>query len=65
VFRFDIISEACRKVAEEVTDDAAMVERQGGRVKVYMGSYSNIKITTPDDLVLARAWLASRDGGAG
>jgi len=32
------------------TDDAALVERMGGTVKVIEGSPSNIKITTPEDL---------------
>ena len=36
-----------------VTDDAMVIERSGlGRVKLVMGSYSNIKITTPEDLGL-------------
>lgn len=53
VFRFDIIAEAYRQTQDEVTDDAALVEQTGHRVKLYMGSYDNIKVTTPDDLVLA------------
>jgi len=53
VFRFDIIAEAYRQAKAEVTDDASLVEQLGYRVKLYMGSYDNIKITTPDDLVLA------------
>ena len=53
VFRYDIINEAYRQVTAEVTDDASMVERLGYKVKLYMGSYDNIKITTPDDLALA------------
>jgi len=55
VFRFDIIAEAYRQAKGEVTDDASLVEQLGYRVKIYMGSYDNIKITTPDDLVLAEA----------
>ncbi len=36
-----------------VTDDAMVIERSGlGRVKLVMGAYSNIKITTPEDLGL-------------
>jgi 2-C-methyl-D-erythritol 4-phosphate cytidylyltransferase len=54
VFRYDIISDAYRQVTAEVTDDASLVERLGYRVKLYMGSYDNIKITTPDDLALAQ-----------
>ncbi|HEB75693.1 MAG TPA: 2-C-methyl-D-erythritol 4-phosphate cytidylyltransferase [Nitrospirae bacterium] len=42
------------------TDDAALVEHCGGRVKVIEGDYSNIKITTREDLVLAEAFLGSR-----
>jgi len=53
VFRYGLISEAYRKAKEEVTDDASLVERLGYRVKLYMGAYDNIKITTPDDLALA------------
>jgi 2-C-methyl-D-erythritol 4-phosphate cytidylyltransferase len=53
VFRFAIITEAHEKGTEEVTDDASMVESLGRKVKLYMGSYDNIKITTPQDLALA------------
>ena len=60
VFRFDIIAEAHKRVKDEVTDDAAMVEQLGYRVKLYMGSYDNIKLTAPDDLVLAEALWQKR-----
>ena len=53
VFRFDIIAEAYRQAKDEVTDDARLVEQLGYRVKLYMGSYDNIKVTAPVDLVLA------------
>ncbi len=53
VFRFDIIAKAYRQAKGEVTDDATLVEQLGYRVKLYMGAYDNIKVTTPDDLVLA------------
>ncbi len=42
------------------TDDAMLVERTGGKVRVIMGSYENIKITTPEDLVLAEEILKRR-----
>ncbi len=54
VFRFDIIAEAYRQAKYEVTDDARLVEQLGYKVKLYMGSYDNIKITTPDDLTIAQ-----------
>ena len=53
VFRFDIIAEAYRQAKVEVTDDASLVEQLGYKVKLYMGSYVNIKVTAPDDLALA------------
>jgi 2-C-methyl-D-erythritol 4-phosphate cytidylyltransferase len=39
------------------TDDAVLVERLGVKVKIVPGSYQNIKITTPEDLVLAETIL--------
>ncbi|HEY79019.1 MAG TPA: 2-C-methyl-D-erythritol 4-phosphate cytidylyltransferase [Dehalococcoidia bacterium] len=53
VFRCETIKEAYRQPTAEVTDDAAIVERLGYKVKLYPGSYDNIKITTPEDLALA------------
>jgi 2-C-methyl-D-erythritol 4-phosphate cytidylyltransferase len=42
------------------TDDATLVERAGHNVRVIMGSYENIKITTPEDLILAEEILKRR-----
>ncbi len=39
----------------EATDDAMLVEHLGVKVKVVAGDYRNIKITTPEDLLLAKA----------
>ena len=61
VFRSDVITEAYRQ-EDKVTDDASLVERLGYRVKLYMGSYDNIKITTPDALALAEI-LWRKQGG--
>lgn len=44
------------------TDDASLVERLGAPVAMLAGSYRNIKITTPEDLVLAQAFLAQGEG---
>jgi len=57
VFRTDIISKAYQKAAGDVTDDASLVEQLGHKVKLYMGAYDNIKITNPDDLILAGVLL--------
>ena len=43
------------------TDDASLVERGGGRVAVVEGEKTNIKLTSPEDLVLAEAILAARE----
>jgi 2-C-methyl-D-erythritol 4-phosphate cytidylyltransferase len=43
-----------------VTDDAALVERMGGRVHIVSGLRENIKITTPQDLSLAEYYLSCR-----
>jgi 2-C-methyl-D-erythritol 4-phosphate cytidylyltransferase len=42
------------------TDDASLVELAGGTVRVIMGSYENIKITTPEDLIVAEEILKRR-----
>ncbi|MFC1897335.1 2-C-methyl-D-erythritol 4-phosphate cytidylyltransferase [Chloroflexota bacterium] len=52
VFSVEIITEAYSRANGDVTDDASLVEQLGHRVKIYMGSYDNIKITIPDDLAL-------------
>jgi 2-C-methyl-D-erythritol 4-phosphate cytidylyltransferase len=41
------------------TDDASLLEWSGGKVHVVIGDYRNIKITTPEDLVLAQAFLSA------
>jgi len=54
MFSFDVIMRAYENLPAEVTDDATAVERLGYKVKLYMGDYKNIKVTTPEDLALAR-----------
>jgi 2-C-methyl-D-erythritol 4-phosphate cytidylyltransferase len=53
VFRLSIIKEAYQQSSGDVTDDAMLVEQIGHKVKLYMGSYDNIKVTTPRDLAIA------------
>jgi 2-C-methyl-D-erythritol 4-phosphate cytidylyltransferase len=53
VFRSDIIFEAYNKITEDVTDDAEMVEKIGKQVKLFMGSYQNIKLTNKSDMIFA------------
>ena len=57
-FRYDLIvkaHETARKDGYIVTDDASLVERLGKDVKIINGSKFNIKITTQEDLDVARA----------
>lgn len=59
-FRFDLIMEAHERAEAEqcsVTDDAMLLERLGHEVHISRGSAGNLKITTPDDLERAEAWL--------
>ncbi len=61
IFKKTIIVEAHRKNKSiDPTDDALLVEKIGGKVKILAGDYQNIKITTQEDLIFARAILASR-----
>ena len=55
VFRADIIRDAYVGMSGTVTDDAMLVERLGLTVRLYPGSYQNLKVTTPEDLLVARA----------
>jgi 2-C-methyl-D-erythritol 4-phosphate cytidylyltransferase len=60
-FRFALIRDAHEQAVREGfrgTDDASLVERLGQPVAMFEGNYRNIKITTPEDLILARAFLA-------
>ena len=59
-FKFSMIKECHRKVREEniiVTDDTMVVERYGNKVYLYEGDYRNIKLTTEEDLILAREFI--------
>lgn len=59
-FLYGLISKAHVAAAAEGflgTDDASLMERQGRQLQVVMGDYRNIKITTPEDMVLAEAFL--------
>lgn len=65
VFRVEILREAHRRAERDGfigTDDASLVERIGGKVKIVLGSEENIKVTTSVDLLLAESILKSRPG---
>ena len=59
-FRRELIQKAYQKAKEDGfvgTDDASLAEYSGYPVKVIMGSYRNIKITTKEDLLIGEAFL--------
>jgi 2-C-methyl-D-erythritol 4-phosphate cytidylyltransferase len=45
-----------------LTDDASVAEKAGIKITLFEGSYENIKITTDEDLIVAKALLQSREG---
>lgn len=57
IFSLPLIREAhhSRPVLDDAADDALLLTRMGQRVTVFPGSYSNIKISTQEDLLLAEA----------
>ena len=61
VFRRSIYADAMALAAEQgrdYTDDCQLVEAIGGKVYMTKGDYTNIKITTPEDIRLAETLLA-------
>lgn len=63
VFGVDIYRAALEKAQREnkdYTDDCQLVEASGGRVQLVEGDYTNIKITTKDDILQAEAILRAR-----
>ena len=50
--------------AERATDDAMLAEWAGHRVRLTEGDVENIKLTTPEDMLLAQQVLLRREGGA-
>ena len=59
-FNYDLVLQCHKKAAGEkfkATDDTMIVERYGHRVYLYEGDYRNIKITTPEDMLLGEEIL--------
>jgi len=64
-FKYDLITKAYREgMAKKLYgyDDATFLESMGKKVKVIEGSPYNIKITTPEDLIMARGILSEIKG---
>jgi 2-C-methyl-D-erythritol 4-phosphate cytidylyltransferase len=57
IFRYDLFKKGLEEVQSrgiEITDDAQIAEQAGGTVKMVSGSYTNIKITTPEDVAFSQ-----------
>ena len=68
-FAYDLVYGAYKKLLSDesyqkgITDDAMVVETMhGGSVKLVEGSYENIKVTTPEDMIVAESFLKRRNG---
>jgi 2-C-methyl-D-erythritol 4-phosphate cytidylyltransferase len=60
-FKTNLIKQAYEgKEDSSLTDDASVAERAGHIISLFEGSYENIKITTPEDLVVAKALMDAR-----
>jgi len=62
-FQYDLLCRAYEGAARDNyygTDDASLLERIGAKVRMVAGSYENIKITTPEDVMLAEAFLKEK-----
>ena len=53
---------AAYALGERATDDAALAERMGVEVRLTEGDVENIKLTTPEDMLLARQVILKREG---
>jgi 2-C-methyl-D-erythritol 4-phosphate cytidylyltransferase len=60
LFRRELVLDALAATDDDASDEAALVERIGGTVRVFEGDAMCFKITTPGDLEIARALLAIR-----
>lgn len=59
LFEYALLWDAHQRCTQPVTDDAAMVESLGHPVQMFLGSYENLKVTTPGDLAVAETFLRS------
>lgn len=60
MFRLGLLRPALLQAGDSVTDEAGAVELLGHAPKLVPGSPENLKLTYPDDFVLAERWLGAR-----
>lgn len=60
-FQVSLIKDAYEITEDpQFTDDASVLEKSGHKISLFEGSYKNIKITTPEDLIIAEAFLKNQ-----
>ena len=64
-FNRELIKSAYETYGYNETDDCAVAEKAGVPIKTVSGSYENIKLTTPEDILTARQLLLDREGRGG
>jgi 2-C-methyl-D-erythritol 4-phosphate cytidylyltransferase len=60
MFRAGLLVQALRQAKGAVTDEASAVEQMGLKPRLVPGSRENLKVTWPEDLVIAQAILSRR-----
>jgi 2-C-methyl-D-erythritol 4-phosphate cytidylyltransferase len=63
MFRAGLLVEALRQAGNSVTDEAGAIEQMGLKPRLVAGSRDNLKVTYPEDIVVAEAILKSREKG--
>jgi len=60
MFRAGLLAQALRSAKGPVTDEASAIEQMGLKPRLVAGSRENLKVTFPEDLAIAEAWLGRR-----
>ena len=63
-YRLPLLVKALSGGGSDATDESTLVERAGHKVALVPSDYTNIKITTPEDMLAAEAFMAKTKGGA-
>jgi 2-C-methyl-D-erythritol 4-phosphate cytidylyltransferase len=63
MFRAGLLAQALRQAGNSVTDEAGAIEQMGLKPRLVAGSRDNLKVTYPEDIVIAEAILRSRERG--
>jgi len=63
MFRAGLLAQALRQARNPVTDEAGAIEQMGLKPRLVAGSRDNLKVTYPEDVVIAEAILRSREKG--